>query len=123
MDDLDVLIGRWHNLADLVTGSSEDHLSDANEALVTEIRLKCLADKEIDKFESSKEFTEYVTELHRNEKAWSRRLGEVILLAQDLADSGDKKGAARTFDKFEASCPWMNFVDISQNQKHAMELA
>lgn len=123
MDHLDALIGRWHNLADLVAGSNEDHFSDANEALVAEIRLKCLADKDMDKFESSKVFTQYVTELRRNEKAWSRRLGEVILLAQDLVDSGDKIGAGSTFEKFEASCPWVNFVDISKDQKYAMKLA
>jgi hypothetical protein len=123
MNDLDILIEQWHALAERAKDNDERHYSKDNRELVAAFRRACLADNGADEFETSKEFCEYVVELRLNEKAWSRQLGEVMLQAQDLIEKGDTDAARTAFDKFQAQCPWVQFIEHAKNQRFSMNLA
>jgi hypothetical protein len=124
MTDFDELIGRWHELADHANDNDNGmaHFNQSNKALVAEVRKICLGDTEDVDFNLAQDFLQYVIELRQNEKSWSRRLGEVMIRAQDQLDAGNPTGARTTFDEFETQCPWINFLEIAKDQRHCMQL-
>jgi hypothetical protein len=123
-EDLDAIMDQWHALADLLANqnNADAHFNDANMKLVNKIHQLCLADDDLEKFESAVSFAEHVVDLRKNEKAWSRRLGDVMIRAQDLLDSNEKSSARKIFDEFQNQCPWTQFREHAENQRAAMKL-
>jgi hypothetical protein len=122
LEDFDLMIERWHVLADLLSDKNPQHFNAQNLALVRQIHDACLIDSHLDEIKSGEEFINYALDLRRNEKAWSRRLGDVMIRAQDFAEANEKMKATSAFDEFVAECPWAQFIEHAKNQRSAMGL-
>lgn len=116
-DELDRLIGLWHEMADQRPEAIEARFASDGKVLLKRVLSKVMGDVSSSEFSSPAEFAQYVIDLRENEKAWSRHLGEVILAAQSWLDRGNLKAARAVFDDFEAKCPWKVFVDIAKTQR------
>jgi hypothetical protein len=62
------------------------------------------------------ELYEWIQDLRRSERDWARALGDAILKANELADSGDRSGAYASLRKFAASCPWQPLCSIAETE-------
>jgi len=116
-ENLDLLIGEWHRFADQSRETIESQFASDGRELLERVITVAMGEVPTGDFSTSTEFAEYVLDLRDNEKAWSRRLGDVILLAQNCLEANDKEAARNTFDEFELNCPWKMFVDIARTQR------
>jgi hypothetical protein len=115
-DDLDILIGLWHEMTDQGPEAIEGRFASDGMALLERVLSQEMGASAGD-FPSASDFARYVLDLRENERAWSRQLGSVILAAQSWLDSGDTVAAERVFQEFEANCPWKMFVEIARTQR------
>lgn len=116
-DSIDDLMGRWHDFADQPPPELEKGFSESSRSLVYEVLNQALGATHVESFDTPRQFAAYVLELRSNERAWSRRLGEVILEAQDHLDRGDRLAAEKAFESFESDCPWRVFAEIAKTQR------
>lgn len=113
----DKLMGNWHDLAEQSVEVIERQFTRRNQMLVRRVLRELLGYTDVDKFQSAVEFAKYVVELRESERAWSRRLGQIILQAQEQQEKGDIMAARKTLEDFEAICPWRTFAGIANTQR------
>jgi hypothetical protein len=113
---MDELIEKWHMFAGQPMDVIAGRFDSEGTALVAQVVQECLRQPIAAEFDSAAEFAEYVVDLRGNERAWSRRLGEVILQAQDLLNMGRDSEAKKTLSDFCAECPWRFFAEIASTQ-------
>lgn len=121
MSDIDTLIGLWHTLADDAASNKSGIFTTENEAIVTTLRKVCLNDDEDCSFKSEPDFISYIAELRRNEKTWSRKLGNTILAACDHLEEGKPDSAYSLLHEFAENCPWSQLKEHAINQIDAMK--
>ncbi|NWK44630.1 hypothetical protein [Ralstonia pickettii] len=114
------LIERWHVFAGQTKEAIADQFNDASQALLREVVNTCLADTTLDGevFASADEFAQCVLDLRKNEKAWSRALGELLLKTYEQFDAGLADEAKESLRQFRGDCPWRLFADIADTQVH-----
>ncbi|HSC81173.1 MAG TPA: hypothetical protein VLC08_12520 [Chitinolyticbacter sp.] len=116
-DDLDNLVGKWHDFADQPAQVIHGQFTENGIRLTNLVVLKLLGQTGENEFTSADQFTKFVIELRQNERAWSSRLGEILINANSLVSSGDTSSARKVFDEFEVTCPWLSFVSIARTQR------
>lgn len=110
------MIERWHTFAEQSVESIAAQYNDKNIELLTQIVRDGLNESGPLQFDSPGEFAQYVVDIRTNERAWSRRLGNTILRAQDQLASGKTVEARETLSGFSATCPWDFFSEIARTQ-------
>lgn len=113
---MDELMGRWHRLSEQSRESVAAMYNDEGRFLLESLRLQALGEKEPACFASAEEFAEYVVGLRANEKAWSNRLGQVLLQSDELVTQKRPQEAQQVFRDFIEECPWRPFWKIAETQ-------
>ena len=113
-------IERWHAFAGQSKEAIAGQFNDANQTLLREVVTTCLVDTTLDDkvFASADEFAQCVLDLRKNEKAWSRALGELLLKTHEQFDAGLADEAKESLRRFRGDCPWRLFAEIADTQIH-----
>lgn len=117
---MEELVERWHAFAGQTKEAIAAQFDDASQALLREVVTTCLVDTSVegDVFASADEFAQCVLDLRKNEKAWSRALGELLLKTREQFDAGLADEAKESLRQFRGDCPWRLFAEIADTQVH-----
>lgn len=117
---MEELIDRWHAFAGQAKEAIAAQFDDASQALLREVVTTCLVDTTLDGdvFASADEFSQCVLDLRKNESAWSRALGELLLKTHEQFDAGFADEAKGSLRRFRGDCPWRLFAEIADTQVH-----
>ena len=115
---MDELIDRWHAFSAQPKHEIAAQFDEKARTLFAEISEKGLGDANASAihFASADEFAASVLDLRSNEKAWTNRLGNVLLKAQNRVDSGDVTGAKEILINFRDTCPWHFLREVAYTE-------
>lgn len=119
-EDQDVLrtasIDWFHQLAELGSDQIAARFSpDSMVRLQTHVTL-CLEGAELPGISRPAQFAETVLDLRANESDWNRATMSAIIRADDLMLAGRTEEAVQVLLTFAASCPWILFRAVAENQ-------
>lgn len=81
----------------------------------------CLRDVGMPAVRTPEQFAEVVLDLRDNESGWNRATMAAIIRADDLVLAGQKEEAVHVLDAFAASCPWVLFCEVVQDQASLLQ--
>ena len=112
--DYEELIARWHSLAGQDKIAIACAFGDESLALLKAMLEQALNNSDdLPATMDADEFAEIVFDLRENERAWSRRLGDTIINADDLDRQGERNKAILSLEEFGRICPWRFFAEIA----------
>lgn len=116
-EDRDRLFGILHSLAEKSRSELESGFTETHVLAVRELVTKFLAGCELPAEFTATSFADAVYELRANERAWSQRLGDTIITAEDKLQVGDEDGAIAILDDYAEQCPWLSLREIAEIEK------
>ena len=116
-EDRDRLFGILHSLAEKSESELENGFTEPNVLAVRELVTQFLVGYELPAEFTAASFAEVVYKLRANERAWSQRLGDTIIAAEDKLQVGDKDGALIVLDGYAKQCPWLSLKEIAEIEK------
>lgn len=106
----------FHSLAELGRDEIARRFSPVNLARLQAHVQLCLAGAELPWIGTPEQFAETVLDLRANESEWNRATMSAIIRADDLMLAGQAEEAVQVLQSFAASCPWLLFREVAQNQ-------
>lgn len=103
-------------LAELGKERLEEHHSTTNVNILKELIFELNDEMVITDDITPSVFAEYVYQLRRIKRTWSRKLGETILAASEKKAQGDLNGAILIFEQFVKECPSTFYKNIAITQ-------
>lgn len=105
-DSTESRIERLHELAALGATELEALYSEELKTWLTEFVSAELPGTAVPPVNSSKELAEAIDQLARNKRAWSQRLGSIVLELSDARAHEAAEQASADLREFIQQCPW-----------------
>ncbi|MDX1914885.1 MAG: hypothetical protein SFU55_04810 [Methylophilus sp.] len=110
----DEFFGILHELAEKTRQELESSFTESNVLAIRQLVKEFLVDCELPNEFTASSFADIVTTLRENERAWSRKLGEIIIIVEDKMRVGDKTEAIDTLGRYVDQCPWLSLREIAK---------
>lgn len=113
----DQMFGKLHQLAELSSAQLKENFTPDNVKFIRELVSEFWVNKTVNDELTPDQFADIVHALRAEEREWSKKLGAMIVAAEDRLKEGDTKEIEKYFDYFLKNCPCLSLASIAEVER------
>lgn len=92
-----------------------------DESVVEDLKTDLLDENNTLSSDTPEEFADLIYELREQKRNWSRRLGKLLIVVEQLTSRNEKQLAVKEIDDFISACTAPFYREIAANEKSRLE--